>query len=83
MINALSDAVESLSILLNRSRELRRMGQASPEQLEALDQLIDQTFESINLLLRMCREPDSAHGHESAKRPAAPVKATDLDRSRT
>jgi hypothetical protein len=77
MIKALSDAVESLSILLKRSRELRRSGQVSPEQLDALDQLIDQTFESIHLLLRMCREGDFGPEQESPNRPAPPVKAAD------
>jgi hypothetical protein len=76
MINALSDAVESLSILLKRSRELRRSGQVSPEQLDALDQLIDQTFESIHLLLRMCREGESGPEQDSPN-PAPAVKTAD------
>ena len=71
MIDALTDAVETLSILLKRSRELREKGGLQPGQLESVEQLIDETFASIHLLLRVCRETSPAPRQETPKQVTA------------
>ena len=66
MIDPLLDAVETLSTLVDRLRQLRRKGETAKGQIEAMDQLIDETIETIMSLL--ARIPETPRVRDSVQR---------------
>jgi hypothetical protein len=71
MRDPLFDAVDRLSALLKHLWELRRNGDITKCQAEALDRLVDETVASIMSLIRSIRETGSSHGQLSTSRSAA------------
>ena len=75
MIDPLLDAVETLSTLVDQLRELRRKGETAKGQIEAMDQLIDETIETIMTLLARIPEDASCERQCSASTSPAVHKS--------
>jgi hypothetical protein len=55
-LNSLTEAINTLSALVQRSRIGRIRGELHNSELEAIDRLMDETLETIQGLLKVLRE---------------------------
>jgi rubrerythrin len=55
-LNSLTEAINTLTALVQRSRIGRTTGELHNSEMEAIDRLMDETLETIQTLLKVLRE---------------------------
>jgi hypothetical protein len=55
-LNSLTEAINTLTALVQRSRIGRTTGELHNSEMEAIDRLTDETLETIQTLLKVLRE---------------------------